>query len=254
MNSQICIMLCCIVVLISILLLRKHTPAVYCMMITGKDAKRLKFASISIHNFSLQTYQNKYMIVLNQSKHKLINKPQENILEIHVDSDQKKLGELRNIALQLVPPNAYWTTWDDDDWRHPQYIQKNMDEIVRNRADLLMFQNRIEYNLVNRFMFRSRMIQGTMIFFAKTNPYLQYENTNTSEDKVVKEYALKNLKTYIYNNDPTMYVRMIHDDNTSVYVTKNRESIKNTLNNRQYFEYNISEEEKKYVDNIIYKY
>jgi hypothetical protein len=81
-----------------------------------------------------------------------------------------------------------------------------------------MFQNRIEYNKTNNFSFKMTMKSGFMTFFSVHNPFLEYEHVSTSEDVKVKNYALKHMKTYIYDNDPKMYIRLIHDDNTSIYV------------------------------------
>ena len=60
------------------------------------------------------------------------------------------------------------------------------------------------------------------IFFAKHNPYLQYEHVSTSEDKKMKQYALKNLNVHVFNNNPLVYIRAIHKNNTSVYVSQNK--------------------------------
>ena len=202
------------------ILWNKEERPVYCLMVTGYNKERLSMARKSIQNFKQQTYKNKNLIILNQSKERLIKKESKDttVLEVLVDKEDKTLGELRNMSLQFVPPNAIWTTWDDDDYRSSNYIKKMVHIMNKNKAEFLMFQNRIEYNKTNNFSFKMTMKSGFMTFFSVHNPFLEYEHVSTSEDVKVKNYALKHMKTYIYDNDPKMYIRLIHDDNTSIYV------------------------------------
>jgi len=226
---------------------------VYCLMITGQNEFRRSYAKISIKNFLLQTYANKNLIILNQSKSSLVSKDYTNILEVFID-EPHSLGTLRNISLQFVPPNAIWTTWDDDDWRHTQYLT-TMISIFNTKQDIefMMFQNRLEYNVITNYMFRSKMKHGTMIFFAKQNPYLAFSDKDVLEDVELKQYALGNLKYYIYNNDPKMYLRLIHQSNTSVYVDPEKHKLKNNQNAKTYFEFEASEADSIYINNIISK-
>lgn len=227
---------------------------VYCLMVTGYTDKRRGFAKVSIQNFKEQTYKNKHLIIINQSKHKLIEKEKKNILEMYIDNTNKSLGEIRNISLQFVPPNAIWTTWDDDDWRHPTYISHMINEMRNQNTEFLMFTNRFEYNLNNEFAFKMSLHSGFMTFFSKYNPEIQYDHKSTSEDVKVKTYAINELKTHVYNNDAKMYIRLIHDDNTSVFVEPDKSDVKNTKNNKMYFENKLNKNEKSFIDNIISKY
>ncbi|MCZ6913924.1 MAG: hypothetical protein O7C59_05330 [Rickettsia endosymbiont of Ixodes persulcatus] len=47
--------------------------SIYCLMITGKDDYRYEFAKISIINFLMQTYDNKYLVIINHGQVKLID-------------------------------------------------------------------------------------------------------------------------------------------------------------------------------------
>ena len=239
---------------IAIICMNNSLPPVYCLMVTGYNEKRREIAKVSIHNFKQQTYKNKHLVIMNQSTNKLIKNEEENVLEIYIDNTDKTLGEIRNMSLQFVPPNAIWTTWDDDDWRHPTYIHRMTTEIRKRNADFLMFTNRLEYNLNNNFAFKMSLQTGFMTFFSKYNPNIRYEHKSTSEDVMVKTYAINKLKTHIYDNDARMYIRLIHDDNTSVFVKSDKNGIKNTINNKLYFENKLNKKEKSFVDNIISKY
>lgn len=260
-NKTYACFLCIIVILFIDILcfycLKEHTALrtpVYCLMITGYYADRTKYAKRSIENFYDQTYKNKHIIIINQSKEKLLEENTSNALEVFIDSKNMTLGELRNMSLEFVPPDAIWTTWDDDDWRDPSYISKMISIMAYQKVDNLLFQNRIEYNIVNNFHFVMTLKSGFMTFFCMKNPSIQYEHVNTSEDVQVKEHILKNLKYFIYNNDPRDYIRLRHNNNTSIYVEKSKNKLKNTINNKNYFERQLSQTETKYLHNIISKY
>ena len=229
-------------------------PPIYCLMVTGYSNKRLAYAKLAVQNFNEQTYQNKYLVIINQSKTKIVTSSYKHILEVYVNNDGKTLGELRNISLQFVPPNAIWTTWDDDDWRHKDFLSMMYKILITKKVEFLLFSNRLEYNMNTKFAFKTRMKSGTMFFFSKHDPNIQYEHVNTSEDRKVKNYAYKNMKIFVFNNPFYMYLRLIHDDNTSVYVYKNKDSIHDTTTNQDYFEYNTTQEEKEYIDKIMYEY
>jgi hypothetical protein len=194
---------------------------------------------------------NKHLIILNQSKESLLSKDYENILEVFIDTPMT-LGMLRNISLQFVPLNAVWTTWDDDDWRHETFLKTMMTYFIKDeRLEFLMFQNRLECNIRSMFMFESTMKSGTMIFFAKQNPNLIYDDVNVLEDRIIQTYALENMKYVIVKNDPKLYLRIIHTHNTSIYVDPNKTNTKNNDKAINYFEHEISNVNKQYVKNII---
>ena len=229
----------------------------YCLMVTGHKPSRIPYAKKSVHNFLNQTYENKHLVVLNQGADAVLSDDEhlrDNMLEVFVDNRGKTLGEIRNMSLQFVPPNAIWTTWDDDDWRAPVYLA-TMERTMRdNGSDFLMFQNRVEYNLLNGFAFRLTLRSGLMTFFARNRPDLQYAHSATSEDRPLKDYARRHLKTHLMDNDPKLYVRLVHGDNTSVYVDKHKHLLRDTTKNKDFFEQALSDEEKAFVSNIISGY
>lgn len=227
---------------------------VYCLMVTGHNEQRYAYAKISIKNFHFQTYTNKKLIIINQNPKPLITREHKNILEVFIDKTDKSLGALRNISLSFVPPNAYWTPWDDDDWRHPNYISIMMKKMLNKNVQFLMYQNRLEMNHKNNFCFKTKIISGTMQFFAKNNPYLKYEDINVLEDVKLKKFALNNLKTYVYDNDPSLYIRTIHDENTSNYVNNEKTEIRDTKHHKEYFENEVEKEEREYAEKILSTY
>ena len=233
---------------------------VYCLMITGKDEQRFNFAKIAIKNFLIQSYKNKYLIIINEGNEKLINKyshwEQKHILEIIINRkiNNLTLGDLRNISLQYVPPNAIWTTWDDDDWRHVDYITILYNELIKSGKKYLMYKNRIDHNFNTNFKYRVHIYTGGYIFFMFNDPNIYYDSLDTKEDMIVKKYIMKQKnsnKVFIYDNDPKLYIRFIHKNNTSLFIDPSKKKL---ITNNFIKETNVSSSENIYVNKIITTY
>lgn len=222
---------------------------VYCLMVTSNDSHRRPFCKASVRNFNEQTYAQKRLIILNLSDTSILSDSTDDILEVFVERNGLSLGELRNMSLELVPPNAWWTLWDDDDWRCSDYLARFVE--WSKGYDFLMIQNRIEYNTQTKFAYVLTLRTGLMSFFSKRHPLLRYEHVNTKEDVVVKETALRTLKTRIVDNPSEMYVRMVHGKNTSPYANAQKNSVRETQGHKVYFERELRKEERAYLRKIL---
>jgi hypothetical protein len=231
---------------------------VYCLMVTSNDEHRSPYCRVSVQNFLEQTYSRKHLVIVNLSEDPILSKEQrgdDRLLEVFFERNGLSLGAIRNISLELVPPNAWWTLWDDDDWRIDSYLQRLVD--WSKGFDFVMIQNRIEFNTLNGYSYVLTLRSGLMSFFAKRIPTLRYEDLNTKEDVLVKNTALKELRCNIVDNAPALYVRMIHTTNTSPYANPSKKSLKDTSKNKNYFERNLRTDEWAYLDKILsakYKY
>lgn len=231
---------------------------VYCLMVTSNDEHRKPYGRVSVQNFLEQTYSRKHLVIVNLSEDPILSKEQrgdDRLLEVFVKRNGLSLGTIRNISLELVPPNAWWTLWDDDDWRIDSYLQKLVD--WSKGYDFVMIQNRIEFNTLNGYNYVLTLRSGLMSFFAKRIPALRYENLNTKEDVLIKSTALKELRCNIVDNAPTLYLRMIHNTNTSPYVNLSKNSLRDTSKHKDYFERDLQTNEWNYLDKILstkYKY
>jgi hypothetical protein len=197
-------------------------------MVTGKDITRHKFAAMSIDNFWLQTYANKYLIIINESNQTCVKSKNYRIIEIFVPKSTP-LGVMRNIALDIVPPNAIWTTWDDDDWRSHDYIQILSDALHFNdNKKYLMYCNRLEHNLITNFTWRCHIRSGTYIFFCYKDPELTYDEVENKEDIIIKNlmYSRSERLTILSNNTHAIYIRFVHGTNTSQFVNNAKNEIK----------------------------
>lgn len=244
-----------LILTISFLVLKEtntYDGPICCIMITGKDEKRLQYARKSINNFLEQTYKNKLLVIINHHKkrvsHDIISK---HVFEFHVDKDDSMtLGDLRNIALQLVPHNASWTTWDDDDYRQPTYLEylasfKKYDNIVA-------ISQRIDYNSNNDMSWVCHKFDGFVLFLAPFDNRLKYMSRDSLEDINILEHA-KDLgyKIKVVRNNPCIYVRLIHTTNTSLYVKPMRHYL---VKGPNYSERFTSQREQVFIDQIKHKF
>jgi len=232
-------------------------PKIYCIMITNKNRKH--FIGSALKNFNEQTYPNKALIVINHSPdEKLITDQIKDVHEFVVDKTQEKfsLGELRNIALDgFIPNGGLWTTYDDDDIRAKDYLEQLCKRIMFHGIDLLFLKNRLEYNLNNGFVYRSEFKSGMPFFIARKYYGFRYLDVDTLEDVMVgQDYKKAGKKVAKFNNDPKIYVRVIHNTNTSTYVRNDKDYIINYDKDSNYHEFEATDKEKKYAESQVTKY
>ena len=230
-----------------------NDETIYCVMVTGKDKSRWKFAHIAIDNFKKQSHPSKKLILINEGQS--IGIKSSNILEVLIEKREHKgltLGDLRNIAFEFIPEGAIWTLWDDDDWRSDDYLSILHSELLDN--DYIMFTKRLEHNLNNGFTWTMELKTGFVIFFGRRYHECKYAKLEVNEDIALKNYIVSNLKSKVYNNDPRIYIRMVHKSNTSLLVNKSKQKVKDTRGNKIYYEYYSTEYEKAYVKKIVKDY
>lgn len=254
---MIFILLLIITVILSIvhIIISKPTEeeTIYCVMITGKDSSRKRFAKISIENFKRQTHENKKLIIVNESVERFSEKDTD-ILEINIQRKAMTLGDLRNIAFEFIPENSLWTVWDDDDWRHESYLKYLYQNL--NHNDYVLFTKRIEHNLNTNYSWMMHLKTGFVTFLGRKRYNLKYDSVNVNEDVRLRKTIVENLKYRILSNNPAIiYIRFVHSNNTSVLIDKSKTSIKNTSKNKVYFEYEIKDRKTlNYIQDVLKMY
>lgn len=229
-------------------------PPVYCLMVTGKDEKRLAYArQIGIASFDLQDYPNRHMIIVNHGKSPVLEKPRDDIYEIMVEKGpETTLGDLRNVSLDLVPLNACFSVFDDDDWRTPNYLSYMVDTLLKTRSIAVFMKNRLEHNLANGYTFRSHFRNGNTHTLCMKLGRLRYTPVDTLEDVHLQEDIDSFKKKYTaIDNDPRMYIRIIHQNNTSPFAKDNRADIVRYSPSGNYWESEASQPERDYAARVV---
>jgi hypothetical protein len=236
-------------------LLKQEQPTLYCIMITGKDPCREHFAKQSITNFLEQDYQgNKRMIIINHGSYRLQDSHSNSIYEFHVDKAKNNLtlGDLRNIARAMVPPDAIWTTWDDDDYHAPNFISTMMKKL--GRADVLAWTRRTEFNANTGLVWEMERKTGfSPLIFARQDMRMLYTRKDSMEDVHLLDIAKQlGKRIIIYQNDPALYIRTVHGNNTSLYVDRNKIDVSNTRGN--YIERNVDAKTAQKIRGFMMEY
>lgn len=229
-----------------------------CILVTGKDDHRIQYARSAIHNFLNQTYPNKKLIIVNHHTTQSVlpsldfSKWPDNVFEFKVSKDDLMLGDLRNIALELVSHDALWTTWDDDDYRSDHYLSDLYQAYTDSNAICVGFSNRMEYNNTNGFVWKSTLKTGFPHVLAKFDRRVRYLRKDTMEDvDLITQYASLG-KVVILDNDPLLYIRTVHGNNTSLYVDAQKNTI--VQGGKVYRESKATERESNHVKQIMSTY
>lgn len=235
-----------------------HTQCIYCIMITGKDDQRIEYARRACENYRAQTYKNKKLVIINHhDSMDVLTKEMhaDDIFEFHVSKQGKTLGDLRNIALEMVAHDAVWTTWDDDDWRASHYLATLYDRLRANNAVCVAFTKRYEYNANTYFSWMTQLRTGFPTVMAVFDRRIRYDRKDTMEDThIISDYR-KFGHVEILDNDPALYIRLVHTNNTSAYVDPSKQAVRTaTMPDSLYGEYPLSARESDYVEQIMLAY
>jgi hypothetical protein len=197
-------------------------------MITNNDPYREKMLQLSINNFREQSYKKKHLVILNHGPRIQNIDKMFNITQIHINKMENTLGDIRNMAFEYVPYDGLFCVWDDDDYRRKDFLSTMYDQLIKNDAKCVCFTNRLEYNINTNFGWQTYWGNGFVHVLATKNNKIKYLSKNTMEDVNLINDMKKIYKVYTFNNDPTLYLRIVHNTNTSLYANATKETILNT--------------------------
>lgn len=233
----------------------RDNTTVYGIMITGKDDNRIRMAQRSIQQFLQQTYSHKHLIIINHHPSLCVldvSSTSNNVTEVRIEKEKHKLtlGDLRNIALQLVPVGAYWFTWDDDDWRDPDLLQELHKVADAKNLDAVLFSNRYDVDSTTNEVWQTILKIGFVTMLCRRDDRILYDSKDSMEDVNLRK-NMKNIgfKTMVIDNNPMWYIRVIHTNNTSHFVNAGRKAPpkKIELQTGVWFEQPVSAVEKEQV-------
>lgn len=249
---RVCIFALVIIVSLALLNVYKPSDVIYCLMCTGKDNTRVEMAKRSVMNFLDQDYPNKKLVIINQGEHSIQANNQRNITEMFV-STALNIGQMRNISLQHVPLHGIFTTFDDDDIRSYDYLSTLKMKMDDNRVDVVCISERTECNLNNGFVWNTHLSSGLLnSLMARKHTQIKYRELPTLEDvHIIQDYIHLRYKLYIFRNDPLMYIRTVHDQNTSPYANSQKTKLITRNESMHFYEYGVSKEVRQYVLRLL---
>lgn len=183
-------------------------PLVTATLLTGVCPERRKMAKIAAQCFFQQDYQNKELLILNQSKESL---EVENALELMISRDVfVTLGDIRNYAMDAVSRGLI-AVWDDDDFAAPHYMSEMVSHWEPGR--LVQYRNQMRHDIVSNSSFVCVLKSGHHgQILCDSQCGFRYPSLNAAEDTEFMKCFGRN--RYAFDNDCLFYCRLAHPWNT----------------------------------------
>ena len=189
-------------------------PLVSCLMVTRQ---RLAFAQRAIGCFQRQSWQNRELVIIDDDPNdglalwvQTLGDAQ--IRLIKLAPDQRRLGTLRNLAVEAAHGD-YVCQWDDDDLYDPTRLQWQMAALQTLAADVCFLQRwQLWWPQQPRLAIsRSRVWEGSMLCRKAVLP--AYPELERGEDTEVVAGLLQQQRVALLDQ-PALYTYVIHGQNT----------------------------------------
>lgn len=189
----------------------KDKPLVTAVMVTGKDPAHQRLAEIAVDSVLAQTYRNLELVVINDGEYSIQRPADERLREVRLP-EGKVLGELRNVGLD-VAKGQWIVQTDDDDWHHPERIERQMAFALPGRCVLL--EHQIRYSFVTNCAFRYGCKEGIAGTILHPRGPERYPPKAKAEDSDFWLRAFGPKRILIRNKDEAgLYIRFAHYHNT----------------------------------------
>ena len=189
-------------------------PRVSCLMVTRN---RFFLARRSVRCFEQQRYENRELIVIDDGEddrlEKWINElDDERIVFIRLPSENKSLGELRNMAVDRAT-GTYVTQWDDDDLSDPERLHFQLAVIQLLQTDACFLERQqIWWPEKRRLAVSCRRVwEGS--FLCRKSSLPPYPEFARGEDTPVVEQIARTGRAALLDC-PHLYTYVFHGDNT----------------------------------------
>ncbi len=194
-------------------------PKVSCVMVT---ADRIDLCARSVWCYQQQTYPNKELVVLdngNRSMESLLKDlPPREVRYKKIDrTPDLILGDLRNTALDMATGAYIIPQWDDDDWYHPDRIQRQVDVLLQGPdacalAGTLMHVSKAPYFDKPYIGLLPNGVPPTIMH--RRDDAIRYPSLPRTEDTVYVNEWLKKSYVQLPEEASYLYIRAFHGSNT----------------------------------------
>ncbi len=196
--------------------------AVTGVLVTGKVAERFPLAQRAVLSWQRQAdVPNRELLVINDHPDIAMypDGPPAGVREIRVP-DRKTLGELRNIGIDNATTD-YLIQWDDDDYSRGDRLCWQLQHTPEGRASIFRYEVHTDLHgkaFVNDgYSIRCRGFPGTMLWprdVRLRGETVRFPHQGKREDTEFVLTLQVACGVAILNNDPTLYCRFYHGDNT----------------------------------------
>jgi len=193
-----------------------NLPLVSCIMPTQN---RRRWVAHSLEMFARQTYPNRELIVLDDG--------QESIVDLTVGlpgvryaklAQKINLGAKRNECVRRANSSLI-AHWDDDDWQHPERLQKQVDAMQSTAADVCGTDSALYFytptQTARRYVYPRTLppfvLGNTFMYFRSYWEKRHFQNIQIGED--TRFIYGPSCRLHVLKDD--LIVGMIHDANTA---------------------------------------
>ncbi|MEZ5082193.1 MAG: glycosyltransferase family 2 protein [Bacteroidales bacterium] len=188
---------------------------------------RPAFIPRAIRYFLNQDYPNKELLIVDDSTESVSGLIPDHHQIRYIRLEQKtKLGAKRNYCVEESRGDLI-LHWDDDDWMAPYRISYQVNELLKNKAEVCGLQQMLFYHLERRTGWlyrypknqRSWLAGGSLLYtkdFWEKSPFPDIQQA--SDTKFIWS---RKLESFVVLDNYRFYIAMIHDQNTSPKNTGN---------------------------------
>jgi len=191
-------------------------PLVLCIMPTRN---RGRFVSRAIDCFLRQDYPRKKLFISEEESCSNIPATAE-IIYSRTDSVVfKSIGEKRNAMCAYADDGDLIAHWDDDDWHAPQRLSTQIEAMRAQYARLCGVDRLVFYNGERAWLFQTQrkpwLAGGTLVYERSLWKEQLFSDVSNGEDVAFVDAAYRRGVKIATLNDPSLYVAMLHDSNTT---------------------------------------
>jgi glycosyltransferase involved in cell wall biosynthesis len=205
------------------------TPLVSCLMVT---ANRASLARRAIQCFLAQTWSNRELIIvddgckdyrdmlanaLSAPSHHVVSGGPPIRYERIAHNPARRLGELRNMTLDLARGD-YCTQWDDDEWYHPERIERQLAALESGRsAGACVLRDTLMHLATPDFAahpYRTGLRNGTPGTILHRRTTVRYPNVSKGEDSLFRQALSKTSPVVVLADQAHLFIRCFHGKNT----------------------------------------
>ncbi len=183
---------------------------VSCLMVTRN---RRALALRAIHSFLDQTWEDRELIIIDDSDEEWsAHLPADPRIHYHYSKPTSAtLGEMRNRSLEKAR-GKWWVQWDDDDWSHPERIERQVESLDKARFGYL---SRLTFFWPDRGIagYTGKREWECSMIVRKDCAGVSYPLQRVGEDTQLFQ-SLKARYPFTVLDAPELYVRTVHDSNT----------------------------------------
>ncbi len=190
-------------------------PLVSCIMPTRN---RTRFVAKAVDYFLRQDYPNKELIIFEEETRSLEKFPPGVIYRHTPFQIYNSIGAKRNAMCKYACTKLI-AHWDDDDWHAPNRLSMQIDKMLSEGSSLCGADRLVFYNGEQAWLFQTMrkpwLAGGTLVYERKLWQEQPFQEVSNGEDVSFIDMAYRRAVKASVINDPSLYVAMLHDANTT---------------------------------------